>query len=112
MVFSHPDMGKRHVLFPMYSLWMPVIESAGSRTSVALTQTFLISVPTGASRCPMARSTSRLRHVTWSSRAAPVRTEPRPAERFSHPFHTDSPHQQEIDIEDQPTGNLGSKRCA
>ncbi|EGV19986.1 hypothetical protein ThimaDRAFT_0662 [Thiocapsa marina 5811] len=45
MVFSPPDMGKRHVLFPMYSLWMPVIESAGSRTCVALTQTFLISVP-------------------------------------------------------------------
>jgi hypothetical protein len=38
-------MGKRHVLFPMYSLWMPVIESAASRTSVALTQTFLISGP-------------------------------------------------------------------
>ncbi len=33
MVFSHPDMGKRYFLFPMYSLWMPVIESAGSRTT-------------------------------------------------------------------------------
>lgn len=32
-VFSHPDMGKRYYLFPMYSLWMPVIYSAGSRTT-------------------------------------------------------------------------------
>ncbi len=27
IVFSHPDMGKRYYLFPMYSLWMPVVES-------------------------------------------------------------------------------------
>jgi hypothetical protein len=27
IVFSHPNMGKRYFLFPMYSLWMPVIES-------------------------------------------------------------------------------------
>ena len=33
MVFSHPDMGKRYFLFPMYSLWMPVVESPGSRTA-------------------------------------------------------------------------------
>ena len=32
MVFSHPDMGKRYYLFPMYSLWMPVFDSPGSRT--------------------------------------------------------------------------------
>jgi hypothetical protein len=24
-VFTHPDMGKRYYLFPMYSLWMPVV---------------------------------------------------------------------------------------
>ena len=32
-VFSHPDMGKRFFLFPMYSLWMPVVESPGTRTA-------------------------------------------------------------------------------
>jgi hypothetical protein len=32
MVFSHPDMGNRFFLFPMYSLWMPVIDSVGTRT--------------------------------------------------------------------------------
>ncbi len=31
MVFSHPDMGKRFFLFPMYSLWMPVIDVAGKQ---------------------------------------------------------------------------------
>ncbi|MDG4553077.1 MAG: DUF1254 domain-containing protein [Candidatus Competibacter sp.] len=45
MVFSYPDMGKRYFLFPMYSLWMPVIESAGSRTTGEKAQTFLISGP-------------------------------------------------------------------
>ena len=33
MVFSHPDMGNRYYLFPMYSLWMPVMASPGSRTA-------------------------------------------------------------------------------
>lgn len=32
-VFSYPDMGKRYFLFPMYSMWMPVIDSLGSRTT-------------------------------------------------------------------------------
>ena len=32
-MFSHPDMGKRYYLFPTYSLWMPVLESLGSRTT-------------------------------------------------------------------------------
>lgn len=44
-VFSHPDMGKRYFLFPMYSLWMPVIESAGSRTTGEGAQSFLLSGP-------------------------------------------------------------------
>lgn len=45
MVFSYPDMGDRYFLFPMYSLWMPVIESAGSRTTGEQAKTFLITGP-------------------------------------------------------------------
>ena len=45
MVFSHPDMGKRFYLFPMYSLWMPVIDSPGSRTAGEKAGTYLISGP-------------------------------------------------------------------
>ncbi|MGC4001949.1 MAG: DUF1254 domain-containing protein [Pirellulales bacterium] len=45
IVFSHPDMGKRYFLFPMYSLWMPVIESPGSRTTGEKAGTFLITGP-------------------------------------------------------------------
>lgn len=44
-VFSHPDMGSRYYLFPMYNLWMPVIESAGSRTTGDKAQTFLLTGP-------------------------------------------------------------------
>jgi len=44
-VFSYPDMGKRYFLFPMYSLWMPVIESAGSRTTGEKATTLLITGP-------------------------------------------------------------------
>ena len=52
MVFSHPDMGKRYFLFPMYSLWMPVIESAGSRTTGEHAQTFLLSGPGWSGEVP------------------------------------------------------------
>ena len=52
MVFTHPDMGKRYFLFPMYSLWMPVIESAGSRTTGEKAQTFLISGPGWSGEVP------------------------------------------------------------
>ncbi len=45
MVFSHPDMGKRYFLFPMYSLWMPVIESPGSRTTGEKAGNFLLTGP-------------------------------------------------------------------
>lgn len=44
-VFSHPDMGDRYFLFPMYSLWMPVIDSAGSRTTGEKAQSFLLTGP-------------------------------------------------------------------
>jgi hypothetical protein len=44
-VFTHPDMGKRYYLFPMYSLWMPVIYSAGSRTTGENAEIFLLTGP-------------------------------------------------------------------
>lgn len=45
MVFSHPDMGKRFYLFPMYSLWMSVIDSPGSRTRGQKAGKYLITGP-------------------------------------------------------------------
>ncbi len=44
-VFSHPDMGDRYYLFPMYSLWMPVITVPGSRTTGGQAATYLITGP-------------------------------------------------------------------
>jgi len=44
-VFSHPDMGKRYYLFPMYSLWMPVIASQGSRTAGEKAAAYLLTGP-------------------------------------------------------------------
>ena len=51
-VFSHPDMGDRFFLFPMYSLWMPVIESVGTRTTGGRARTFLISGPGWSGNVP------------------------------------------------------------
>ena len=45
MVFTYPDMGKRYFLFPMYSVWMPVVKSPGSRTEGEKAGTFLITGP-------------------------------------------------------------------
>lgn len=44
-VFSHPDMGRRFYLFPTYSLWMPVIESLGSRTKGEKAATYVFTGP-------------------------------------------------------------------
>lgn len=44
-VFSYPDMGKRYFLFPMYSLWMPVIHSAGTRTTGEGAKNLLLTGP-------------------------------------------------------------------
>jgi hypothetical protein len=52
MVFSHPDMGKRYYLFPMYSLWMPVIQSPGSRTAGEGAKTYVITGPTWKGQIP------------------------------------------------------------
>jgi hypothetical protein len=45
MVLTYPDMGKRYFLFPMYSLWMPIIGSPGSRTTGEKGSTYLITGP-------------------------------------------------------------------
>jgi hypothetical protein len=45
VVFSHPDMGKRFYLFPMYSLWMPVIECPSKRTTGDAAATYLLTGP-------------------------------------------------------------------
>jgi len=45
MVFSHPGMGDRYFLFPMYDLWMRVVASPGRRTTGGAAKTFLITGP-------------------------------------------------------------------
>ena len=64
-VFSYPDMGKRYFLLPMYSLWMPVIESAGSRTTGGQAKTFLLTGPgwNGAVPDGMTQITSPTRYM-------------------------------------------------
>ncbi len=52
MVFSHPDMGNRFFLFPMYNLWMPVITSVGARTGATGATNYLISGPGWSGQVP------------------------------------------------------------
>ncbi len=52
MVFSHPDMGDRYFLFPMYDLWMPVIDSVGTRTGATRATNYLITGPGWSGRVP------------------------------------------------------------
>lgn len=65
MVFSHPDMGNRFFLFPMYSLWMPVVESPGSRTTGGRAANFLITGPGWSGQVPagMIRIASPTRYL-------------------------------------------------
>lgn len=49
---SYPDMGDRYFLFPMYSLWMPVVHSGGSRTSGEKAHTFLLTGPGWSGEVP------------------------------------------------------------
>ncbi len=44
-IFSHPDMKDRFYLFPMYSMWMPVIDSPGSRTTGGAAATYALTGP-------------------------------------------------------------------
>jgi hypothetical protein len=52
VVFSHPDMGNRYYLFPMYSLWMPVVASPGRRTPGGEAASYLISGPGWKGKVP------------------------------------------------------------
>lgn len=52
MVFSYPDMGDRYFLFPMYNLWMPVLESPGSRTTGQKAATYLVTEPNWKGEVP------------------------------------------------------------
>jgi hypothetical protein len=56
MVFSHPDMGDRYFLFPMYTLWMPVLESPGARTTGGKPANFLITGPGWSGQVPAGMS--------------------------------------------------------
>jgi hypothetical protein len=51
-VLSYPDMGKRFFMFPIYSLWMPVIASPGSRTTGQKAADFLITGPKWSGQVP------------------------------------------------------------
>lgn len=44
-VFSHPDMGKRYYLMPMYNLWMTVFEAPGARTTGSKAANYLLTGP-------------------------------------------------------------------
>ena len=65
IVFSHPDMGNRFFLFPMYSLWMPVVESPGTRTTGGRAANFLITGPGWSGQVPagMTRISSPTRYL-------------------------------------------------
>lgn len=52
MVFSYPDMGSRYFLLPLYSLWMPVIASPGSRTTGGKGTNLLITGPGWSGQVP------------------------------------------------------------
>lgn len=52
VVFSHPDMGSRFFLFPMYSLWMPVIASPGARTTGGRAANILLTPPGWSGQLP------------------------------------------------------------
>lgn len=65
VVFSHPDMGNRYFLFPMYSLWMPVVDSPGRRTAGSGAHTYLIAGPDWRGKVPegMTEIRSPTRHL-------------------------------------------------
>ena len=62
-VFSHPDMGKRYFLFPMYDLWMSIIQSPGSRTTGGKAGNFLLTGPGWKGEVPKGMT-----HYQFSSR--------------------------------------------
>lgn len=52
IVFSHPDMGDRYFLFPMYSLWMEIVASVGARTGATAATNYLITGPGWSGQVP------------------------------------------------------------
>jgi len=67
IIFSHPDMGKRFYLFPMYGLWMPVIESPGSRTEGEAAGTYLLAGPNWKGTVPAGMKQIKSPHAICSS---------------------------------------------
>ena len=51
-IFSHPDMGDRFFLFPIYSMWMPVIAVPGTRTAGGAAKTYAITGPGWSGKLP------------------------------------------------------------
>lgn len=51
-VFSHPDMGKRFYLLPMYNLWMNIFDSPGARTTGGAAANYLLTGPGWEGKVP------------------------------------------------------------
>lgn len=51
-VFSHPDMGDRYYLFPMYDLWMTDFTSMGARTAGGAAANYLLTGPGWTGQVP------------------------------------------------------------
>lgn len=51
-VFSHPDMGKRFYLMPMYNLWMDIFDSPGARTTGGAAANYLLTGPGWEGKVP------------------------------------------------------------
>ena len=51
-VFSHPDMGKRYYLLPMYNLWMDIFDSPGARTTGGAAAKYLLTGPGWEGKVP------------------------------------------------------------
>ena len=51
-VFSHPDMGKRFYLLPMYNLWMDIFDSPGARTTGGAGANYLLTGPGWEGKVP------------------------------------------------------------
>lgn len=62
-VFSHPDMVNRFYLFPMYDLWMPVIESPGTRTAGTAAAIYVLNGPKWKGTLPSALQQRIKKHI-------------------------------------------------
>ncbi|MFT3812166.1 MAG: DUF1254 domain-containing protein [Acidovorax sp.] len=69
-IFRYPDLGKRYAVFPLYSLWMPVIASGGTRTTGQKAHSFLITGPGWSGKVPkgMTQVKSSSRYVVMLAR--------------------------------------------